>query len=108
MMELRRRYLVPALVTAATSFGLIMAAPATADCTSSGGATICAQGDVRGGSGSGPSMSGPVYPYPCEDDWLCNDGVDVVFGPIWPGGPGRPGGPGGGGGIGGGGGVGPR
>jgi hypothetical protein len=99
-MKLTQRYLIPALVTAPAVFGLVVAPPATADCSYSGGTTVCAQGDVRGGGGPGPSVSGPVYPYPCEDDWLCNDGVDVVFGPIWPGGPGGPGGPGRPGGIG--------
>ncbi|HZA11095.1 hypothetical protein [Mycobacterium sp.] len=99
-MKLAKRYLIPALVAAPTFFGLAVAPPAIADCTSSGYATVCAQGDVRGG-GSGATVSGPVYPYPCEDDWLCSDGVDVNFGPIWPGGgPGGPGGPGRPGGIG--------
>jgi hypothetical protein len=95
------RYLIPPLVTAPAVFGLIVATPATADCSSSGYATVCAQGDVRGGGG-GSTVSGPVYPYDCADDWLCNDGVDINWGPIWnpggpggPGGPGRPGGPGG-------------
>src|ERR1700756_691507 len=92
-----KRYLMPPLVTAPAVFGLIVAPPATADCSSSGYATVCAQGDVRGGDG-GSTVSGPVYPYDCADDWLCNDGVDINWGPIWnpgrPGGPGGPGGPG--------------
>jgi hypothetical protein len=100
-MKLTQRYLIPALVTAPAVFGVAVAPSANADCNSSGYATVCAQGDVRGGSGA--TVSGPAYPYPCEDDWLCSDGVDLAFGPIWPGGPGgpgRPGGPGGPGGIG--------
>jgi hypothetical protein len=104
-MKLTQRYVIPALVTVPAVLGLVVAPPATADCTSSGYATVCAQGDVRGGGG-GSTVSGAVYPYPCADDWLCNDGVDVAFGPIWPGGPGGPGGPGRPGG--GGGGIGPR
>jgi hypothetical protein len=100
-MKLTQRFLVPALVAAPAILGLAVAPSATADCTSSGYATVCAQGEVRGGGGSASVVSGPVYPYPCEDDWLCSDGVDVVFGPIWPGGgPGGPGGPGRPGGIG--------
>ena len=94
-----RRYLIPVFVTAPAAFGLITAPTAVADCNSAGYATVCAQGDIRGGGG-GATVAGPVYPYPCDDDWLCSDGVDIVWGPIWPGGPGRPGG---GGGIGGGG-----
>lgn len=88
-----RRYLIPAFVAVPAAFGLITAPPAVADCNSSGYATVCAQGDVRGGS-SAP-VTGPAYPYDCADDWMCNDGVDIVWGPVWPGGPGRPGGPGG-------------
>src|ERR1700730_10166070 len=101
-MKLTRRYLIPALGDVSQVLGLVVAPPATADCTSSGYATVCAQGDVRGGGG-GSTGSGPVYPCPCADDGLCNDGVDVAFGPIWggPGGPGGPGRPGGGG-------IGPR
>src|SRR5512146_2770705 len=86
-----QRYLIPALVAAAVVVELVVAPPGKADCTSSGYATVCAQGDVRGADGAA-TVSGPVYPYPCADDWLCNDGVDIVWGPIWD--PGRPGGPG--------------
>jgi hypothetical protein len=109
-MKLTQRLLIPALATVPAVLGLVVAPPATADCTSSGYATVCAQGSVRGGDG-GSTVSGPVYPYPCADDWLCNDGVDIVWGPIWPGGPGGPGGPGRPGGPGGPGrpgGIGPR
>jgi hypothetical protein len=99
-----KRYLIPALLIAPAAPGLIGAAPAVADCNSSGYATVCAQGDVRGGGG-GSTVAGPVDPYPCDEDWMCNDGVDIVWGPIWPG---RPGGPGGPGGPGRPGGIGPR
>ena len=88
--------------------GLFTASPAKADCTSSAGVTLCSQGDVRGSdTGGGPSGAGPYYPYPCEDDYLCNDygGVGVIFdldpgigrpdGPDRPNRPGRPGGRGG-------------
>lgn len=79
--------------------GLNAAAPASADCTSAGYATVCAQGDVRGG-GPTPPSAGPVYPSYCADPWYCDDswGIDinVPIRPIRP--------PGGGGG----GGVGPR
>jgi hypothetical protein len=94
--KVTQRYLIPALVTAPVVLGLVVAPPATADCTSSGYATVCAQGNVRGADGGPPTVTGPVYPYPCADDWLCNDGVDIAFGPIWGGRPGGPGGIGGG------------
>ncbi|HXD24722.1 MAG TPA: hypothetical protein VN609_02240 [Propionibacteriaceae bacterium] len=95
-MKLTQRYLVSLLAMALALLGLLAAPPATAGCTTSGNATVCAQGDVRG-SDTGPSDTGPYYPYPCADDWLCAGGVDIVWGPIWdrPGGPGGPGRPGG-------------
>jgi hypothetical protein len=89
-------YLVPGVTAAAAAAGLLAAPQAAAECTSSGGVTICAQGNVTGASGV-PSSSGPYYPYPCEDDWLCDDGgVSLVIDPGPPGGidigrPGRPG-----------------
>src|SRR3954470_24298510 len=92
-----RRFLAPACVTALAVSGLITASPVLADCNSSGYSTVCAQGSVRGGDGG--AVSGPVYPYPCDDDWMCAEGIDVVWNPGWdgpggPGGPGRPGRPG--------------
>jgi hypothetical protein len=102
-MHASRRYLaLPGLVAVAATIGIVAAPSAAAECNSSGGATVCAQGDVRGGSGGG-STTGAYYPYPCEDDWLCGDGeLSVILdppsiggGPIWGGGPGGPGRPGG-------------
>jgi hypothetical protein len=89
-----QRYLVLGMTLIAVPFGIDTAAPASADCTSSGNSTVCAQGTVRGGSDA-PS-AGPVYPSYCADPWYCDDGwdVDVILPPR----PGRPGGPGGGGG----------
>jgi hypothetical protein len=94
-----QRYLSLGLVLMFTPVGVISAAPASADCTSSGNSTVCAQGTVRGGSDA-PS-AGPVYPSYCADPWYCDDGwdVDVILPPIDIGRPGRPGG---------GGGIGPR
>ena len=88
--------------------------PATADCNYSGGSTLCASGDVRGGSGGGSAgPSAPYSPYPCYDygDPLCIayddydpgiafDPPNRINRPVDPG-YGVPGGrPGGGGGIG--------
>jgi hypothetical protein len=100
-MRLVDRCLSLGLVLVVVPVGVISASPASADCTSSGYATVCAQGDVRGGS-SAPSV-GPAYPSYCADPWYCDDdwGVDVVWNPgIGIGGIGGPGGPGGPGGIG--------
>jgi len=64
------------------------APPAVADCSSSGYATVCAQGEVRGADGV-PRVATPVVPYPCENDWYCGTDwdLDVAWGP----GPNRPG-----------------
>jgi hypothetical protein len=95
-----QRYLVLGLTLAAVPVGIVTTAPASADCSGAGYATVCAQGEVRGG---GPTPPSAVYPSYCADPWYCDDGwdVDVILPPI------RPGRPGGGGG-GGGGGIGPR
>jgi hypothetical protein len=92
-----QRYLILGFSFTAVPFGIVTASPASADCTSAGASTVCAQGTVRGGGPDAPS-AGPVYPSYCADPWYCDDGwdVDVVL-PIRPG---RPGGGGGGGGIG--------
>ena len=51
-----------------------------------GGATVCAQGEVRGADGV-PRAATPVVPYPCEYDWYCGTDIDLDVG--WD--PGRPG-----------------
>jgi hypothetical protein len=90
------RLLIPGLAASAAAVALLAEAPpASAECSYSGGVTICAQGNVNGPSNV-PTSSGPYYPYPCEDDWLCDDGgVSIIVDPsppIWDVGlPGRPG-----------------
>lgn len=84
-------------VAALLSYQLMSAPPASADCTSANGVTVCAQGDVRGsdtGSGAG-GTTGPYFPYPCEYDYYCDDwGADLTLDVDVPvGGVGRPGGP---------------
>jgi hypothetical protein len=98
----RQRYLISALATATVPIALVVTAPpASADCNYAAGATVCAQGTVRGADGV-PRASSPVVPYPCENDWYCGTDWDLNIGwdPGRPGigGPGRPGG----------GGIGPR
>lgn len=76
------------------ALAICTAPAASAECTYTSGVTICAQGNVEGGSSEPVASSGPYYPYPCEDDWLCDDGgVSIaVGGPgIDIGLPGRPG-----------------
>ena len=92
-----QRYLILGLATAAAPIAIVVAAPpAGADCNYAGGATVCAQGTVRGADGV-PRAATPVVPYPCENDWYCGTDWDLDIG--WD--PGRPG-------IGGPGGIGPR
>jgi len=90
------RGLTSCLLLAAAA--IVTAPPAVADCTTSGGVTVCAQGTVSGPSGAPAPSAGPYYPYPCEYDWLCDDGgVSIVIDPGRPSGgidiglPGRPG-----------------
>jgi hypothetical protein len=95
--RLRQRCLTLGLVLTLAAVGVISGAPASADCTGAGYATVCAQGEVRGG-GPTPPSSGPTYPGYCADPWYCDDGWDLdVIVPPRP--PLRPGG---------GGGIGPR
>jgi hypothetical protein len=99
-MRARHRFLTLGLAVTLMPIGIVAAAsPAPADCTNAGYATVCAQGDVRGG-GPTPPSAGPYYPSYCADPWYCDDGWDMDI--TWN--PGRPGRPGGGGG----GGIGPR
>ncbi len=97
-MQLKQRYLSLGLALTFVPVGLSAAAPASADCSGAGYATVCAQGDVRGG-GPTPPSAGPAYPSYCADPWYCDDGwgidINVPIRPIRP-----PNGPGGGGGIG--------
>jgi len=95
-----QRYLILGLISATVPIGIVTATPASADCVGAGNATVCAQGEVRGGGPSAPT-AGPSYPGYCADPWYCDDGwdLDVVLPPIDIGRPGRPGG---------GGGIGPR
>ena len=99
-MRLRHRCLSLGLVLTFVPVGVITASPAFAECTSAGAATVCAQGEVRGGGPSAPT-AGPYYPSYCADPWYCDDGWDLdVIVPRPPIDIGRPGRPGGGGGIG--------
>jgi hypothetical protein len=63
------RYLIE-LAVAAAAVGISVAPPAAADpannCQSSGGVTVCAQGDVTGAGGGSPSAVAPgggIPPY---------------------------------------------
>ena len=92
-MRFTQRYLIFGLAAALMPVGVVtVASPASADCTSAGASTVCAQGTVRGGGPNAP-IAGPAYPSYCADPWYCDDGwdMDVVIGRPG-GGIGRPGG----------------
>jgi hypothetical protein len=86
-----KRWLIAGLLLGMAGTGAVTAPTASAECSSSGGVTICAQGNVSGPSGQPAPSSGPYWPYPCDEDWLCDDGgVSIVLNPDI-GLPGRPG-----------------
>jgi hypothetical protein len=86
----RLRFLSLGFALTLIPVGVISAAPAAADCTNAGAATVCAQGTVRGGGPDAPT-AGPVYPSYCADPWYCDDGWGLDI-DLSPGRPGRPGG----------------
>ncbi|MDX1874429.1 hypothetical protein SBI67_20105 [Mycolicibacterium sp. 120266] len=95
-MRIQQRFLIAGVMPLALGGAGVLGAPtAAADCTSAGYATVCAQGDVRGGGPTPPSV---VYPSYCADPWYCDDDwdMDVIWDPGIdigrPGLPGRPGG----------------
>lgn len=109
MVRMIRRVLSASVATLLPVLGVIAAPPAAADCVNANGTTLCAQGDVRGGGST--TSSTPYVPYPCENDWSCDNwGMDLILGssndsprpptvnPSPPPDFGRPGRPGGGGG----------
>ncbi|MGE2717728.1 hypothetical protein ACQI4L_27015 [Mycolicibacterium litorale] len=111
-MRILRSAIVGAAALVVLPPSLVVTAPAAvAECTESAGITMC-QNEVRRAD-TGPAEQDVWYPYPCEADYLCNDG-DSVFNIIVPpdrpdrpdfGRPGRPGDRPDGGGGGGGGGI---
>ena len=86
-MRLKQRSLSLGLALTFVPIGVVAAAPASADCSGAGYATVCAQGDVRGG-GPTPPSAGPAYPSYCADPWYCDDGwgldINVPIRPIRP------------------------
>lgn len=64
-----------AMVTVLPSYLVFTAPPASAECTETGGITMC-QNEVRRAD-TGPADQDLWYPYPCEYDYLCDDGLSV-------------------------------
>ena len=81
--QLRQRYLIPLLAAAATTAGIAAAPPAAADCVSSAGpnpVTLCTQGETRVSNRTPLPDSDPYVPYPCDLDWLCDQGRSIALG----------------------------
>ncbi|WP_082950929.1 hypothetical protein [Mycobacterium sp. 1164985.4] len=86
-MRSTHRCLLVALSVSVVPIAVAVAPVGSAECTNAGAATVCAQGDVRGG-GPSATQAGPAYPGYCADPWYCSDdwGVDIILDP----GPPRP------------------
>ena len=78
-MQVRQRYLMPLLAAAATAAGIAAAPPAAADCVEGGGVTLCSQGDARVSNRTSLPAAEPYVPYPCELDWLCDQGNSMAL-----------------------------
>ncbi len=73
---LRSCAVVCTAVIAILPSSLLVTTPvALADCTEASGITMC-QNEVRRAD-TGPATQEIWYPYPCEYDYLCVDGVSV-------------------------------
>lgn len=76
------RWTVALLTGALATASLVAPAPARAECVNSGGATVCAQGQVRGSGQPPPPTAGPYVPYPCDYDPFCYDGgLSIIIDP---------------------------
>ncbi|WP_431237459.1 hypothetical protein ACQ86B_22320 [Mycolicibacterium aichiense] len=75
-------FLAFGLITVSVPATLFTATPALADCSGNGAATVCAQGEVRGGGPTAP-VAGPAYPGYCADPWYCDGGwgIDIDLNP---------------------------
>ena len=78
-MQARQRYLIPLLAAAATAVGIAAAPPAAADCIDGGGVIVCSQGDARVSNRTSLPAAEPYVPYPCELDWLCDQGNSMAL-----------------------------
>jgi hypothetical protein len=81
-MQVRQRFLVPLMATAATAVGIAAAPPAAADCVSSRGpnpVTLCSQGDPRVSNTTPLTHATPYIPLDCDVDWLCDEGLGIAL-----------------------------
>ena len=83
-MRIRHTYLTAMLAaSAALASTLAAAPPAAADCISAAGPnplTLCSQGDARVSNKTPLVATTPYVPYPCDLDWLCDQGHSIALG----------------------------
>jgi hypothetical protein len=78
--QVRHRYLIPLLGPAATAVGIAAAPPAAADCVDGGGVILCSQGDTRVSNRTPLAAATPYVRYPCDLDWMCDQGLGLALG----------------------------
>jgi hypothetical protein len=83
-MRNRRTYLTVMLAAASAALASTLAAapPAAADCVSASGPnplTLCSQGESRVSNTTPLTQGTPYVPYPCDLDWMCDDGLSIAM-----------------------------
>lgn len=84
MMRIRRTFLPGMLATASVlASSVAIAAPAAADCISARGddpIVLCSQGEARKSNTTEVPMTSGYVPYPCDLDWMCDEGLSIALG----------------------------
>jgi hypothetical protein len=83
-MRIRHTYLTVMLAVASAALASTLAAapPAAADCVSARGPdalTLCSQGEARVSNTSPLPKATPYVPYPCDLDWMCDQGLSIAM-----------------------------
>ena len=80
-MRIRHTYLTAMLAAASAALASTLAAapPAAAECVEGGGVTLCSQGDARVSNKTPLVATTPYVPYPCDLDWLCDQGQSIAL-----------------------------
>ena len=84
-MRIRHTYLTAMLAAASAALASTLAAapPAAADCVTAAGPTpltLCSQGDARVSNRTPLVAATPIVPYPCDVDWMCDQGLSIALG----------------------------
>ena len=83
-MRIRQTSLAAMLAGASVLTSIIAAAPpAAADCISAAGPdplTLCSQGEPRKSNTTPVPITSGYVPYPCDVDWMCDNGLGIAVG----------------------------